>query len=271
MRSGSGCSRCYRSRSATQGNSTVAKLGVGASHWITGGFLKGSSMDCGRESNGRLCRKNGSAVPVPFTPISSDGRRPEYSLLSGKPDWRNTKKWRESPGSGKALTAPWAKHHWRERLSAPTRRIGGKKGSKRHLLVDGHGVPLSLVVTGANRHDGTQLEAVLDALVIERPEVTVEEPQHLCADNGYAGEPARQARVDRNDTAQVRPRAAEARATKTIPGFRARRWIVEAGHSWFNRLRKIDPRDEKTRASHEALHHLAAAIISWRKIGVIYG
>ncbi len=137
--------------------------------------------------------------------------------------------------------------------------------------MDEHGVPLSLAVTGANRHDVTQLEAVLDALVIERPNVTVEEPQHLCADNAYAGEPARQAMVDRNYTPHVRPRAAEARAKKTVPGFRARRWVVEAGPSWCNRFRKIYPRYEKTRASHEALHHLAAAIICWRKIGVIYG
>ena len=29
----------------------------------------------------------------------------------------------------------------------------GKIGNKRHLLTDGSGVPLSIVVTGANRHD----------------------------------------------------------------------------------------------------------------------
>jgi IS5 family transposase len=44
----------------------------------------------------------------------------------------------------------------------PTDR--GKKGSKRHLLVDGRGVPLSFIVTGANRHDVTQLEPVLKAI-----------------------------------------------------------------------------------------------------------
>ncbi len=50
-----------------------------------------------------------------------------------------------------------------------TRLTGEKKGSKRHLLVDGRGVPLSLVVTGANRHDVTQLELVLEEIVIARP------------------------------------------------------------------------------------------------------
>ncbi len=133
------------------------------------------------------------------------------------------------------------------------------------------GVPLSLIVTGANRHDVTQLEAVLDALVIDRPKVTEKKPQHLCVDNAYTGEPARQAMLNRNYTPHVRSRGEEARAKKEVPGFRARRWVVEASHSWFNRFRKLNPRYEKTLASHEALLHLAAAIICWRKIGVIYG
>jgi len=40
--------------------------------------------------------------------------------------------------------------------------IGEKNGSKRHLLVDARGVPLSICVTGANRNDVTQLETLLD-------------------------------------------------------------------------------------------------------------
>ena len=45
-----------------------------------------------------------------------------------------------------------------------------EKGSRPNLLVDGRGVPSALVVTGANRHDVTQLEIVLDETVIERPD-----------------------------------------------------------------------------------------------------
>ena len=58
------------------------------------------------------------------------------------------------------------------------------------MLVDGRGVPLSLVVTGANRHDVSQLKAVLDAIVIERPSPPVRRHKHLCADAGYTGAPA---------------------------------------------------------------------------------
>ena len=49
--------------------------------------------------------------------------------------------------------------------------------------MDGRGVPLSIVVTGANRHDVTQLAAVLDGRVV-RPDGRGRE--HLCADAGYA-------------------------------------------------------------------------------------
>lgn len=38
--------------------------------------------------------------------------------------------------------------------------------AKRLCLVDGRGVPLSLFVTGANRHDESQLEAVLEATMV---------------------------------------------------------------------------------------------------------
>jgi transposase len=62
----------------------------------------------------------------------------------------------------------------------PTDR--GKKGSKRHILVDRRGAPLSLVVTGANRHDVSQLEAVLKNRVALPPEDT---EQNLCGDKGY--------------------------------------------------------------------------------------
>ncbi|MCK5381532.1 MAG: hypothetical protein KAJ81_08675 [Candidatus Latescibacteria bacterium] len=43
------------------------------------------------------------------------------------------------------------------------------------------GVPSSIVVTGANRHE-SQLEFVLDEVIIDRPD-NIE--QHLCADKGH--------------------------------------------------------------------------------------
>ena len=137
--------------------------------------------------------------------------------------------------------------------------------------MDGRGVPLSIVVTGANRHDVTQLEKVLDSLVIDRPQITDEARQHLCADKGYHGQPALDAICERGYQPHVVPRGEEQHLKKIIPGYRARRWVVEVSHSWLNRFRKLLVRFEKTDASYIALLCLASAIRAWRKVDFIYG
>ena len=47
------------------------------------------------------------------------------------------------------------------------------------LLVDARGAPLSIIVTGANLHDVTQLENTLDSIVVKRPEVKAVSPAKL--------------------------------------------------------------------------------------------
>jgi len=71
----------------------------------------------------------------------------------------------------------------------PTDRA--KSGVKRSLLVDENGVPLSIVISGANVADGKLLESTLDAIPVERPDPQTV-PQNLGLDKGYSGEPCRQ-------------------------------------------------------------------------------
>ena len=141
------------------------------------------------------------------------------------------------------------------------------------LLVDARGVPLSIIVTGANRHDVSQLATTLDALVVARPPVAPRSRQHLCADAGFVGVAAEQQMLDRGYTPHVRPRGEE--RTQRAQGARPRRWVVEVAHSWFTRFRKLLVRYEKTHRSYMALNMLAAAIISFRhvpvKVNIIYG
>ena len=153
-------------------------------------------------------------------------------------------------------------------LPEETLRIGEKKGVKRHLLVDDHGVPLSIIVTGANRHDASQLAAVLKGKVMEAPDDT---EQNLCADKGYSGNAPKELIESMGYVPHVRQRNEEIELKKCNPKHRNHRWIVEVAHSWFNRFRKIAVRFEKYAKSYEALLHLAASIITWRKIGIIYG
>jgi transposase len=143
-----------------------------------------------------------------------------------------------------------------------------EKRSKRPLLVDGRGAPLSLVVTGANWPDVTQLEFVLDEIFIERPEYL---DQYLCADRGYDFPSARQAIIAKGNIPHVKRRWEEIQQKKNNPGWKARRWIVEVSHSWFNRFGKILVRFKKRDDTYLALLHMAAAIIAYRKADFIYG
>ena len=136
------------------------------------------------------------------------------------------------------------------------------------MLVDERGVPLSLVVSGANRHDSMVLEALLkERLTFELEDKTVE--RNLCVDAGYVG---REGVVrEQGFVPHIRPRGEEKQLLEKAPAFKARRWVVEAAHSWFNRFRKLTPRYEKTDESYAALCMLASAMIILNKCMTIYG
>jgi IS5 family transposase len=130
-------------------------------------------------------------------------------------------------------------------------------------------------VTGANRHDVSQLEAVLGAIMVKRPQPPIRRSKHLCADAGYTGAPALRAIEEHGYIPHVKGRGQEAAELVRHPAKKARRWIVEVAHSWFNRFRKLLVRYEKLERSFLALNHLAAAIIAFRKVplavNIIYG
>jgi transposase len=141
--------------------------------------------------------------------------------------------------------------------------------------VDARGAPLSVIVTAANRHDVTQLTEVLAAQKHWHVPPAKRRSKHLCADAGYCGRAAFDSMMLAGYIPHVQSRSEEARDRQQHPHRRARRWIVEVAHSWFNRFRKLLVRYEKLERSFVALHHLAAAIIVLRKIpmkvNIIYG
>ena len=52
---------------------------------------------------------------------------------------------------------------------------------------------------------------------------------------------------------------------RTTPGWRARRWVVEACHSWLNRNRALLIRWSKKPENHLALLQLACGLIAFKK------
>jgi len=161
--------------------------------------------------------------------------------------------------------ARWARHHWQSNASQPTRRIGGKNGRKRSLLVDARGIPLSIIASGANTHDVKLPAKTLEAVVCDRPKPRKWKPQHLCADAGDKGKAGKETVLAKNYRPHIKQRKEEIADKKRKPGYKARRWVVERTHSWLNRFRKLLVSFEKTEPSYIALLSLVAAIICWRQ------
>jgi len=110
--------------------------------------------------------------------------------------------------------------------------------------------------------------ATLDTIPIERPRPTPADPQHLCLDKGYAGDPVDREARQRGYTPHVPckvnqvPKPRRRRRT-------ARRWKVERTHSWLNRARRLLIRWEKKVANYLAFLHLQFAIVAWRTAKVL--
>jgi putative transposase len=144
----------------------------------------------------------------------------------------------------------------------PTDR--GKSGTKRHVLVDQRGAPLSVVLAGANRQDMRLLRDTLDSIVTERPS-PLEYKQHLCLDKGYDYPACDTTVADYGYIGHIRRKGEPPvpRETRTHP---ARRWIVECVHSWHNRFRKVKIRYEKKDWNYLGLVDFASALIVYRII-----
>ena len=79
-----------------------------------------------------------------------------------------------------------------------------KTGTKKSLLTHGAGGPLYVVTAGASVVEQKLPEATINAMVIDRPEPTANEPQHRCLDKGYDNSRAEKAATDEAYTPHIR-------------------------------------------------------------------
>lgn len=121
---------------------------------------------------------------------------------------------------------------------------------------------------GANRNDMKMVEGTLLAIIIERPEPAEEELQNLCLDKGFDYDEVRELLEAWRYIAHIRTRGEEANAKKRVPGYRAKRWVVERTHSWLNRFRRLLIRWEKKVENYLAMLHFACAWIAFRAAGL---
>jgi transposase len=128
-------------------------------------------------------------------------------------------------------------------------------------VTEGHGVPVGVVAEAANRHDSKLVEETLDARVIQPPPQEAFK-QNLCLDAGYDSLNMPDRVEAKGLIPHIRSRDKERDLKKRIPGYRARRWVVERTHSWMNRFRRILIRWEKRADNYLAMLQFACAIIT---------
>jgi putative transposase len=109
------------------------------------------------------------------------------------------------------------------------------------------------------------LGPTLESVPVARPIPSEDHPQGLCLDKGYDYDACRELALAGRFRPHIRGRGEEIELKAHHPDWRARRWVVEACHSWLNRNRGILIRWSKKEENHLALLQLAAGLIAFKK------
>ena len=142
----------------------------------------------------------------------------------------------------------------------------GKKGTKKSLVTDGDGGPLGVVIAGANVLERRLLAATIESIVVERPEPTKDEPQHMPLDKGYDNPTGEGAATAAGYTAHIRRIGEEKKGCDRSQGHKPRRWVVERTFAWLSKCRGILVRYDKKDINYLALIQLACGLFWYRRL-----
>ena len=148
----------------------------------------------------------------------------------------------------------------------------GKLDTKRHVLTDKNGIPISAVITRASHHDIKAVTDVMDNAVVNKPQPTSPTitaksktiTQHLCLDRACSSKPVEQEIIKRGyelhvpcKRKRVEEKAKDKEKTFQKRSHPRRRWIVERTNSWHNKFRKLLKRYEQKAEN----YRIGAAVI----------
>ncbi len=198
------------------------------------------------------------AVASPVSADSATGRRPGSGKRCTRPYSTSSAKPTRSTGAGPVSTAPVS------RAKRGATRFGrnptdkGKPGRKHHLIVEGQGIPLAVLLGPANRHDSLHFEALLDAVQpIRRSRGRPRKrPAKVHADKAYDIPRCRQALTRRHITVRIARKGIE--SSERLGRYR---WVVERTLAWLRRFRRLTIRYERRADIHEGFLHLGCALI----------
>jgi transposase len=139
----------------------------------------------------------------------------------------------------------------------------GRNGSKHHLLVDATGIPLAWTLTSGNRHDVTQLIALVDAVppvrgLVGRPR---RRPDRISADRGYDYDKYRRQLRQRGITPEI-----ARRNTGHGSGLGRYRWVVERTFAWLHQFKRLLVRYDRRAEIHEAFLAIGCCLVCYRRL-----
>ena len=190
------------------------------------------------------------------------GRRPASGNGSTKHSLTSCGRLIGSTGAGRVSIVPVSRPH--PQAGTGGEQIGpnptdkGKPGSKQHLIVEGQGIPLAILLGPANRHDSIHFEVLLDAVEpIRRPcGRPRKRPAKLHADKAYDILRCRQALTRRHIKVRIARKGVE--SSEKLGRYR---WVVERTLAWLRRFRRLTIRYERRADIHEGFLLLGCALI----------
>lgn len=198
----------------------------------------------------------GDGVLAAVGPVAAGGRlaaRPRGATGRIAPPWPSR------PGARDCRQFFGTRHVcWKKTGPSPVDRR--KLGSKHHLITEQKGIPLAVILTGANTHDVTQLLPLVRAIpaIAGKRGRPLRKPKILQGDRGYDSEPIRTLLRQRSITPELAKRR-----TAHGSGLGRTRWVVERSIAWLHSFRRLKMRYEKLAVPHEAFLSLACSLICW--------
>lgn len=126
-------------------------------------------------------------------------------------------------------------------------------------MVDRRGIPLTIMLTGANTHDSMVFEELVDSIEPikgsgrGRPR---KRPEKLHADKAYDAKKCRKALSKRGVKVRIARKGVESSGK-----LGRHRWVVERTLAWFAKYRRLTIRYERRDDIHEAFLSLGCALI----------
>jgi putative transposase len=136
-------------------------------------------------------------------------------------------------------------------------------GTKRHTISDRTGIPLALLLSGANVHDSQMHYWMWTALLLSPPDKSAV-AQNACEDKGYDYPECRADLQALGYIIHIPHRGEENAPQPDEPRYPARRWVIERTGSWQNMFRRLKIRHEVKAENYLGFVQFANAIICFR-------